>query len=108
MALESLADRRALLAIDGVAVRVYPGGSPVDRVAQYDGPSEAVSTAYDGAPEVIQTAPSLYMLTEDLVGLPHGSRVEVLEGPGAGDWIVMKSERQEDGAFSRLLLADRT
>lgn len=107
MALESLADRRALLAIDGVAVRVYPGGSPVDRVAQYDGPSEAVSTAYDGAPEVIQTAPSLYMLSEDLVGLTNGSRVEVLEGPGAGDWVVMRSERQEDGAFSRLLLATR-
>ena len=108
MPLESLADRRALLAIDGVAVRIYPAGVPVDRVAQYDGPSEGVQTAYDGAPEVIQTAPSLYMLTEDLVGLPHGSRVEVLEGPGAGDWVVLKTERQDDGAFSRLLLADRT
>ncbi len=108
MALESLADRRALLAIDGVAVRVYPGGVPVERVAQFDGASEAISTAYDGAPEVIQTAPSLYMLTEDLADLPHGSRVEVLEGPGAGDWILLKTERQDDGAFSRLMLADRT
>lgn len=107
MALESVADRRALLSIDGVAVRIYPGGAPVDRVAQYDGPSEAVATAYDGAPEVIQTAPSLYMLTEDLVGLVHGTRVEVLEGPGAGDYAVLRNERQDDGAFSRLLLTDR-
>lgn len=107
MALESVADRRALLSIDGVAVRIYPGGAPVDRVAQYDGPSEAIQTAYDGAPEVIQTAPSLYMLTEDLVGLTNGSRVEVLEGPGAGDWLVLRTEKQEDGAFARLLLAER-
>lgn len=107
MALESDADRRALLAIDGVAVRIYPGGSPVDRVAQYDGASEAIQTVYDGAPEVIQTVPSLYMLTEDLVGLTNGSRVEVLEGPGVGDWIAMRTERQEDGAFSRILLSDR-
>lgn len=107
MALESAADRRALLAIDGVAVRIYPGGVPVDRVAQYDGPSEAIATAYDGAPEVIQTAPTLYMLTEDLVGLVHGERVEVLEGFGVGDFIVAKAERQEDGAFSRIQLAER-
>lgn len=97
-----------MLAIDGVAVRIYPGGVPVDRVAQYDGASEAIQTAYDGTPDVIVTAPSLYMLTEDLAGLEHGNRVEVLEGPGLGDWVVMRSERQEDGAFSRILLADRT
>lgn len=108
MPLESLLDRRALLAIDGVAVRVYPDGVPVDRVAQYDGPSEAIQTAYDGAAEVVATAPSLYMLTEDVAGLAHGSRVEVLEGPGVGDWVAVKVERQEDGAFSRLALADRT
>lgn len=107
MPLESLADRRALLAIDGVAVRIYPGGVPSDRVAQYDGPSEALSTAFEGAPEVIRTAPSLFMLSEDLAGLAHGSRVEVLEGPGAGDWVAVRIERQDDGAFSRLQLAER-
>lgn len=107
MPLESLADRRALLAIDGVAVRIYPGGVPADRVAQYDGPSEAIATAFDGAPEVVRTAPSLFMLSEDLVGFSHGTRVEVLEGPGVGDWVAVRVERQDDGAFSRLELAER-
>lgn len=107
MALESLADRRALLAIDGVAVRIYPGGVPVDRVAQYDGPSETIQTGIDGGAAVVETAPSLYMISEDLSGFVIGNRVEVLEGPGVGDWIAIKVERQEDGAFSRLALADR-
>lgn len=106
MPLETAADRAAMLAIDGVSVRIYPGGAPVDRVAQYDGPSEAIDTV-SGNGEVIQTAPSLYMISTDLGGLVVGDRVEVLEGPGAGDWIAARVAREEDGAFSRVALADR-
>lgn len=106
MPLESAADRVAMLGIDGVAVRIYPAGVPVDRVAQYDGPSEAIDTV-SGNGEVIQTAPSLYMISTDLGGLAIGERVEVLEGPGAGDWVAARIQREEDGAFSRIALMDR-
>lgn len=95
-----------MLGIDGVAVRIYPGGAPVDRVAQYDGPSEAIDTV-SGNGEVIEVAPSVFLITTDVAGLVIGDRVEVLEGPGAGDYLAMRISREEDGAFSRISLEDR-
>lgn len=106
MPLESLADRKALLEIDAVAVRVYPGGVASPRRAQFDGSSRAVQTGFEG-PEVIETAPSLYMLATDVAGVTHGTRVEVLEGPGAGDYVAVRVSKQDDGAFVRVDLADR-
>lgn len=106
MPLESLEDRRAMLEIDGVAVRVHPGGVPTSRRAQYDGPSESIVPGFEG-PEVIETAPSVYMLTDDAAGVVHGTRVEVLEGPGVGDYVAVKVTREDEGAYSRVQLAQR-
>lgn len=106
MPLESDADRRALLEIDGIAVRTYPGGVPVDRRAQYDGPSEETQVI-DGQLEVVQVAPSLLMISADLAGLVHRDRVEVLEGQGLGDYRVVRISREDDGAFARVTLGAR-
>lgn len=95
-----------MLQIDGVAVRAHPAGGPLDLVAQFDGPTERIDTA-SGNAEVLEVAPSLYMLSEDLGGVVHGTRVEVLEGPGVGDYEVIRVSKEEDGAFSRVDLADR-
>jgi len=106
MTVEDDADRASLLDDFGVAVRIYPGGLPVDRRALYDGPGAEIGSIASEI-DMIELEPSLEMIAAEVAGLAIGDRVEVLEGPGLGDYIAKRVVPEDDGAFARVSLGER-
>jgi len=94
-------DRAALLADFGVACRItIAGGAPLPISAIVDTPTIEVSEVASEVAflEFDQTA---LVRTEDVPGVSVEDVLEVLEGPYAGTFQVLRHERIDDGAFTR-------
>lgn len=105
MSVESAADRLSLLDDFGVAVRIFPGGLPVDIRGIADSPTtevQGIATEVD----FHEPAPTLLVRTEDLNGLKAEEGITVLEGPIAAAYIVLELLAEDDGAFTRIGLGD--
>ena len=89
----------------GVAVRLLSDGSEFDWIGFFDAPTREIAGVSQEL-DFLEPAPSVLLPTSALAGFRVGSRIQVLEGPGAGDYLARSIVAEEDGVFSRVDLAD--
>lgn len=94
-------DRLALLRDFGVAVRVTLSTGAVDLVGIVRGPTSNLD-GVGSEVEFIESTESVLLRSEDVPGVRVEDPVQVLAGPYAGDYLVIRHLQEEDGAFTRL------
>lgn len=84
---------------------MYPAGDPFEIVGLYDEPTEQISgTGLEI--EILEGAPTLYVIYSEVAALAIGDKIEILEGPGVGFYVSLGTIREDDGAFARIALGD--
>lgn len=103
--IEDETDRAAMLDDFGVAVRLVTSCGDLAIVALFDSPTREISGVASEL-DFLEPAPSILARTESISDLSVEDRVEIFDGPGAGSYIARTIVAEEDGAFTRVDLAE--